>query len=65
MVNTVKKRLDHVKRSATHAFKTASKVAIQKTAEATGDLTGNKIDNEIAKSYDAKIIKALKISTRK
>ena len=31
------------KKSATDAIKTASKIAIQKTAEATGDLVGNKI----------------------
>ena len=30
--------LDHVKQSATDAVKTASKRAIQKTAEANGDL---------------------------
>ena len=35
---------DHAKQSATGSFKTASKRAIQKAAEATGDL----IDNEIA-----------------
>ena len=65
MVNTVKKRLDHAKQSATDTFKTASKIAIQETAEATGDLIGNKIDNEVTKSYDAKIAKALKKTTRK
>ena len=32
------KRLDHAKQSATDAFKAASKRAIPKTAEATGDL---------------------------
>ena len=38
------KRLDSAKKSTTNAIKTASKKrAIQKTAEATGDLTGNKI----------------------
>ena len=35
--------LDHTKQTATDVFKTASKRAIQKTAEATGDLIGNKI----------------------
>ena len=30
--------LDHVKQSATGAVKTVSQIAIQKTAEATGDL---------------------------
>ena len=37
------KLLDHAKRSATDTLKTASKRAIQKTAEAAGDLIGNKI----------------------
>ena len=41
------KLLDHAKKSATDAFKTASKIVIQKTAEATGDLIGNKIANKI------------------
>ena len=34
---------DRAKKSTTDAIKTASKRAIQKTAEATGDLIGNKI----------------------
>ena len=34
--------LDHAKQSATDAIKTAPKRAIQKKAEATGDLIGNK-----------------------
>ena len=38
-----KKLVDTAKKSATDAIKTASKRAIQKTAEATGDLVGNKI----------------------
>ena len=41
------KRLDSTKKSATEAIKTASKRAIQKTAEATGDLIGNKIADTI------------------
>ena len=36
------KRFDGAKKSATDAIKSASKRAIQKTAEATGDLTSNK-----------------------
>ena len=40
---------DHAKQSATDAFKTVSKRAIQKTAEATVDLIGNKIPNKITK----------------
>ena len=37
------KTFDSAKRSTTDAIKTASKRAIQKTSEATGDLIGNKI----------------------
>ena len=43
------KLLDHTKQSATDAFKTDSKGVIQKTAEATGDLIGNKIADRITK----------------
>ena len=43
------KPLDHTKQSATDALKTTSKRAIQKTAEAAGDLIGNKIPNRITK----------------
>ena len=42
-----KKLVDTTKKSATDAIKTASKRAIQKTAEATGDLIGNKIAHKI------------------
>ena len=42
-----KKLLDNTKKSAIDAIKTASKRAIQKTAEETGDLTGNKIADKI------------------
>ena len=41
------KLLDSAKKSTTDAIKTASKRVIQKTAEATGDLIGNKITDEI------------------
>ena len=41
------KRLDSAKRSTTDAIKTASKRAIQKIAEATGDLIGDKIAYKI------------------
>ena len=44
------KLIDSAKKSATDAFKIASKGAIQKTAEATGNLIGNKIADKI-KSY--------------
>ena len=43
------KLLDHAKQSATDAFKTASQRAIQKTAEATGDLIGYKVADRIKK----------------
>ena len=42
-----KKLVDTAKKSATDAIKFASKTAIQKTAEATGDLVGNKIADKI------------------
>ena len=42
-----KKLVDTAKKSATDAIKTASKRAIQKTAEATSDLVGNKIADKI------------------
>ena len=41
------KGLDQTKQSATDALKTISKRAIQDTAEATCDLTGNKIADKI------------------
>ena len=42
-----KKLIYHAKQSTTDALTTASKRAIQKTAEATGDLIGNKIERKI------------------
>ena len=41
------KLLDSAKKSTTDAIKTAPKRAIQKTAEAAGDLIGNKIADKI------------------
>ena len=41
--------LDHAKQSATDALKTASNRAIQKTAETTGALIGNKISEKITR----------------
>ena len=38
---------DSAKKSTTDAIKTSSKRAIQKAAEATGDLIGNKIADKI------------------
>ena len=52
--NYSQKLLDHVKQSATDAFKTASRRAIQKTAEANGDLIGNEIDNKTTKKFTTK-----------
>ena len=42
-----KKLVDTAKKSAADVIKTASTRAIQKTAEATGDLVGNKIADKI------------------
>ena len=51
-----KKLIDNTKKSTIDAIKMASKRAIQKTAEATGDLIGNKIADKITsvskKSYN-------------
>ena len=44
------KLLDHAKQSATDALKTTSKRVIQKPAEATGDLIGNKIAYQITRA---------------
>ena len=41
--NYSQKRFYHAKKSATDSFKTASKRAVQKTAEANGNLIGNKL----------------------
>ena len=41
------KHLDSAKKSTTDAIKTASKRSIQKTAEVTGDLIGNKTADKI------------------
>ena len=50
------KLLYSAKKPTTDAIKTASKRAIQKTAEATGDLIGNKIAGKktsVSKKFDA------------
>ena len=68
------KIIDTAKKSTTDAIKTASKRAIQKTAEATGDLIGNNIvdkitsiskksNKELDNSYDEK--EDVEITTRK
>ena len=43
------KLLDSAKKSMTDAIKTTSKTAIQKTAEATGDLIDNRIADKITR----------------
>ena len=43
------KLFEHAKKSARDALRTFSKRVIQKTAEATSDLIGNKIANRITK----------------
>ena len=48
------KLLDSSKKSTTDAIKTASKRAIQKIAEATSDLIGNKIVNKNNKCFKEK-----------
>ena len=52
------KFLDTAKKSTTNAIKAASKRAIQKTVETTGDLIDNKIADKIA-SVSKKSIKEL------
>ena len=47
--NYSQKCLDHFKKIATDAFKISSKRAIQKIAEVTCDLIGNKTANRIKK----------------
>ena len=54
------KLLDSDNKSTTDVIKTKLKRAIQKTAETTGDLIGNKIADVVAKLYDGKITKVLK-----
>ena len=45
----IEDKIDNAERSATNAFRTSSKRVIQKTAEASGGLIGNKIANRITK----------------
>ena len=53
------KLLNSAKKSTTDAIKTDSKRAIQKTAEATGDLIGNKIADKITSVSNKKSTKEL------
>ena len=52
------KLFDSAKKSTTDPIKTASKRAIQKTAEATGNLIGNKIADKVT-SFSKKPAKGL------
>ena len=53
------KLIDSAEKSTTGAIKTASIRAIQKTAEATGDLIGNKIVDKITNVSNKKSMKEL------
>ena len=55
----LEKLLDSAKKSTADAIKTASKRAIQKSAEATGDFIGNKIDDKITSVSKNNSAKAL------
>ena len=57
------KLLDTAKKSTADAINTASKRAIQKTAEATGDLIGNKTADKI--TIKAKISNQQEVDTPK
>ena len=58
------KILDHAKQAVTYAFKTSSKSVIRKTAEATGDLTGNKISDKVTRASITSQKKKKKIQKR-
>ena len=49
MLNIVRNLIDHGKQSAADVIKNTSKRAIQKTAEVTCDLIGNKIADKITR----------------
>ena len=53
------KLYDSAKKSTTDAIKTASKREIQKTADATGDLIGNKIPDKITSVSNKNSMKEL------
>ena len=53
------KLFDSAKKSSTDAIKAASKRAIQKAAEPTGDLIGNKIADKITNVWKKKSTKEL------
>ena len=47
MINLVKKLIDTATKTGIDGAKTSSKRVVQKTAEATGNLIGNKMANKI------------------
>ena len=65
MIDMEKKLVDTASKPGTDAAKTASKRVVQKTAEASGDLIGNKIPDKITSAgklkKDHKTKKAEKI----
>ena len=65
VINIEKKLVDTAKKSGTDAIKTASKRAIQKTAEATGDLVGNKIVSKKSTKKLPTIDEDAKLTTHK
>ena len=58
------KLLDTAKKSTTDAIKIASKRAIQKTAEATGDLIGNKIADKTTGRANLQDVTGFKKNTK-
>ena len=62
MLAMCQKLVDHAEKSSTDDLKHSSKRVIQKTAEATGDLIGNKIADVVDKSCDGRITKVKKNS---
>ena len=61
----VKKLMDTATKTGTDAAKTASKRVVQKTAEAAGDLTGNKITDKITSIGKPKEIEEIYIPPEK
>ena len=57
--NYSQKLLDSAKKSTADAIKAASKISIQKTAEASNDLTCNKIADKITKASQKKANKEI------
>ena len=58
------KPLDSAEKSTTDVIKTITKRAIQKTAEATGDLIGNKISDKITTISKSKRFKRIEFKNR-